>query len=98
MFPITATSTFTVVVPVPLNCKATGQVNSAQPVAARYCVDVAVEDDALLKIAELVVPEGENVFPVNVSVATRLLAFRSITLAAPDERLTTLKVRLEPEA
>ena len=38
----------------------------------------------------------QNPVRVRVKVATRLLVFRSITLAAPEERLTTRNVRLDP--
>ena len=60
------------------------------------CVDDAEEEEELLKRAEVTVPEGENVFPVRVSVATRLFAVKSITLEAPEERLTARKVKLDP--
>ena len=85
-----------VVVPVPLNCNAVGHWNSAQPNAFKYRVEVAVEEEATLNVAEVTVPDGENVFPVSVKVATRLFVARSILLATPDELLTTRKVRFEP--
>ena len=59
-------------------------------------MEVPVDEVALAKVVVATVPAGENVFPVKVSVATKLFVFRSIILAAPEERLTTRKVRFDP--
>ena len=97
MFPIIATSTVTVVIPDPMNPKAAGQSNSAEPEAGRSNIVEPDDTVALSKVAVATVPvavydaprEGKNVFPVKVRVAIRLLAAKSISSPTPEELLTT---------
>ena len=88
-FPVAATSISIVVVPVPLNFNVLGQTKEANPGALMYCVDVALEVVADVKVTVVVVPEGAKVFPETVNVTTRELAARSIMFPDPDDSLFT---------
>lgn len=85
-----ATSISIVEVPVPLNFNVLGQAKEANPGALMYCVEVALEVVADVKVTVVVVPEGAKVFPETVNVTTsELAARRSIMFPDPDDSLFT---------
>ena len=89
ILPIAATSISIVVVPVPLNFNVLGQANDANPGALMYCVDVALDVVADVKVTVVVVPEGAKVFPETVNVATREFVARSMMFPEPEDSLFT---------
>ena len=89
-FPLAATSISIVVVPVPLNFNVLGQAKDANPGASMYCVDVALDVVADVKVTVVVVPEGAKVFPETVNVTTREFgARRSMMFPEPEDSLFT---------
>ena len=90
IFPIAATSISMVVVPVSLNNRGDGQLKEATPPGMIYCVDVALDVAAEVKVATAVVdPDEAKVLLDSVKVTTRLFAAISrISSEAVDSLLT----------